>query len=201
MPTPARTSLDEIIAAGQTILEEGGLDGLTMRRVAVAVGIRPPSLYKRIRDRGDLVRLIVDRSLRELTDRLDAVIGSGDPRQDLVALAHVFREFARSRPETYGLLFARLPETSRVDPETNARASQAILRTAAELAGPDDALEAARTVVAWAHGFISMELAGAFRLGGDVERAFAFGIDRLATAIAADAGVPGGQAADPAVAG
>lgn len=201
MPTPARTSLDEIIAAGQTILEEDGLDGLTMQRVAAAVGIRAPSLYKRIRDRGDLVRLIVDRSMRELTDRLDSVAGAGDPRQDLVALAHAFRDFARSRPETYGLLFARLPETSRVDPELNARASRAILRAAAELAGPDNALEAARTVVAWAHGFVSMELAGAFRLGGDVERAFGFGIDRLATAIAADAGVPGERTSYPAAAG
>ena len=114
MPTPARTSLDEIVAAGQALLEADGLGGLTMQRVATAVGIRAPSLYKRVRDRGDLVRLIVDRSFRELTDRLDSVVGSGDPRRDLAALAYAFREFARSRPETYGLLFARLPESSRV---------------------------------------------------------------------------------------
>lgn len=198
MPTPARTSLDEIVAAGQAILEADGLEGLTMQRVATAVGIRAPSLYKRVRDRGDLVRLIVDRSLRELTDRLDSVVGSGDPRRDLAALAYAFREFARSRPETYGLLFARLPESSRVDPDLNARASRSIVRTAAELAGPDHALEAARTVVAWAHGFISMELAGAFRLGGDVDRAFAFGIDRLATAMTVDAGIHAAAARSPA---
>ena len=49
--------------------------------------------------------------------------------------------------------------------------------------GPEHALEAARTVVAWAHGFITMELAGAFSLGGDIDRAYAFGIERLAAAL------------------
>lgn len=42
-------------------------------------------------------------------------------------------------------------------------------------------------IVAWAHGFVSMELAGAFRLGGDVDDAFTFGIERLAVALAAPA--------------
>jgi hypothetical protein len=54
---------------------------------------------------------------------------------------------------------------------------------AAGLGGPEQALERARLVVAWAHGFVSMELAGAFRLGGDVDAAFDFGIDRLTDAL------------------
>lgn len=61
----------------------------------------------------------------------------------------------------------------------------AVLHASARLAGEADALEAARTVTAWANGFIAMELAGAFRLGGDVDRAFAYGIDRLTRAISA----------------
>jgi hypothetical protein len=47
-------------------------------------------------------------------------------------------------------------------------------------------------VVAWAHGFISMELAGAFRLGGDLDRAYAFGIERLGTALVQAAPSPSG---------
>jgi Tetracyclin repressor-like, C-terminal domain len=77
-----------------------------------------------------------------------------------------------------------LPEASQPDPDRLAHVSTPVLRIATTLSGQRRALEAARTVVAWAHGFISMELAGALRLGGDVDLAYAFGIERLGAALA-----------------
>jgi hypothetical protein len=62
------------------------------------------------------------------------------------------------------------------------------LRVVAELAGPGRALAPARTIVAWANGFIAMELAGAFRLGGDVQQAWEFGLDRIVAAVRAAEG-------------
>lgn len=53
------------------------------------------------------------------------------------------------------------------------------------LVGDDDALDAARLFTAWATGFLQMELAGAFRLGGDVDDAFDYGLDRLIHGLAA----------------
>jgi hypothetical protein len=49
--------------------------------------------------------------------------------------------------------------------------------------GDADALMAARMLVAWAQGFVSMELAGAFRLGGDVDAAFDYGLERLTASL------------------
>ena len=57
----------------------------------------------------------------------------------------------------------------------------------ARLVGEMDALEGARTLVAWAHGFVTMELAGAFRLGGDLEAAYAFGIDAILSGVSGPA--------------
>jgi AcrR family transcriptional regulator len=179
VPTPARTSVDEIVAAGRSVLETGGLEGLTMQRVAAVVGVRAPSLYKRVRGRSDLIRLIGNDIALELTDALDAAATRGDARANLASIANVFRAWALAHPEAYRLLFAGLPDEARMDPQLAARAVEVLLRAAAELAGQDHALEAARTVVAWANGFVSMELAGAFRMGGDVDRAFAYGVDRL----------------------
>ncbi|HEX6366321.1 MAG TPA: WHG domain-containing protein [Agromyces sp.] len=183
MPTPRRTSLEAIVAAGCDLLEIGGLEGLTMQSVAVRVGVRAPSLYKWVRNRGDLIALIADASVRDLGARLDAAAGSdGDARERLHRLAAAARTFAHERPAAFRLVFAPGADL-RLDDGALAAASASVLRVAGELAGQEHALDAARTFTAWANGFVSMELAGAFRLGGEVDRAFDFGVDRLAEAM------------------
>ena len=184
MPTPARTSLDEIVAVGRRLIEPAGLNGLTMQAVATEVGIRAPSLYKHVANRDQLVKLIVDDAIDELAASLERVVDGQDPGADLAALARAFRSFARKYPGAYGLIFASMPDKARPDPDRLARASEAVMRTTASLAGPGHALEAARTLTAWAHGFVSMEAAGAFRLGGEIDRAFEFGVQRLGAALA-----------------
>jgi AcrR family transcriptional regulator len=181
MPAHAQTSTAAIVAAGRRLLEDRGVDALTMHGVAVAVGVRAPSLYKRVRNRSDLLRLILEDVTDELTSALDAAATSGDPVTDLRAMAAVYRRFAHANPVTYTLMFA--PQAGPGAAARSVRSSATLLRLVAELAGPAHTLPAARTMVAWAHGFISMELAGAFRLGGDVEQAWDFGLDRVLATI------------------
>ena len=188
MPTPDRTSLDEIVRAARDLLETAGLPGVSMQAVAERVGVRAPSLYKRVRSREDLLRLVAEATLGDLQTRLEVVSGAGDARTRLTALAHALRDFARERPAGYRLVFSPPSEATQLPPESLARSSSAVLAIAADLAGEQNALEAARTVTAWATGFIAMELAGAFRLGGDVDAAFEYGIERLSAALATPAG-------------
>jgi AcrR family transcriptional regulator len=179
VPTPPKTSLDAIVHAGREILEAQGFEALTLRAVADAVGVRAPSLYKRIGGRADLVRRISNDVATELAADLDAASGSGDARADLREIARTARAFALGHPRGYALLFAPLPEEWRIDPAVNVEISQILVAAAQRIVGPELALDAARTVVAWFHGFVSLELAGGFRLGGDVDAAFDFGIDRI----------------------
>lgn len=183
MPTPARTSLPEIVEASRQILETEGLDGLTMQRVAQAVGIRAPSLYKHVSGRGELVRLVVESVVDELGATLDRAVSGDDPVEDLYSLAHAVRRFAHANPQAYRVVFAPLPEEWRPEPESLLAASRGVLRTTEAMVGPDEALDAARLVTAWAHGFLTMELADAFRIEGDLDRAFDFGVTRLARAL------------------
>lgn len=181
VPTPEKTSLSAIVAAGQDLLESGGQQGLTMQGVAERVGVRAPSLYKHVRDRAALQAAVAEATVDDLIVRLETTDGS------LEGLAHGYRGFARERPEGFRLMLSVV-----TPPETLARAAVPILHASAELAGEDDALEAARLVTAWATGFIGMELGGSFRLGGDVDRAFAYGLARLRQALVSGAELPAG---------
>jgi AcrR family transcriptional regulator len=192
VPAPARTSRDAIVAAGRSILEADGIDGLTMHAVARAVGVRAPSLYKHVRDRSDLVRLVLNDIALDLSAAIDVAATTGDPRGDLAAIARAFRTFAHAHPRAYGLLFEPLPDGWRMDSTALAEATRALVRVTAALAGEERALEAARTVTAWSHGFVSMELSSAFQMGGDVDAAFEFGIDRITMALATDPSSGGG---------
>jgi len=184
LPTPSRTSTTEIIAAARELLESGGVEALTMADVADRVGVRAPSLYKRVRDQADLLHRVANDAAVELAAVLDEAATSGDPKQDLRAIAAAFRAWAHRSPAAYSLLTSRVPEDWRVDPDLNARTSAAIRRSASQLVGDERTLDAARTFVAFAHGFVSLEVAGTFRLGGEPSSAYDLGIEMLIQAMA-----------------
>ena len=183
MPAHERTTRAAIIAAGLEVLEERGLPGLTMHEVAQRVGVRAPSLYKRVRDRDDLIDLVVAATLEDLTGRLEAAAPEADPRRRLVLLAATVRQFAREHPAGYSLIFASAEGTRRADLTAVARSVGPVLDTVTLLVGEEQSLDAARLLTAWSDGFIRMELSGAFRMGGDVDRAWNWGIERIVAAL------------------
>jgi hypothetical protein len=91
--------------------------------------------------------------------------------RSLEGLARAYRALAHERPEGFRLIFAAAAPQQLVD-----RAGVTMVESAAVVVGDEHALDAARLVTAWATGFIYMELAGAFRLGGDVDAAFEYGL-------------------------
>ncbi|WP_406277261.1 TetR/AcrR family transcriptional regulator [Embleya sp. NBC_00896] len=179
MPTPEKTSLIRIVAAGRDLLEAGGQHGLTMQSVAERVGVRAPSLYKHVAGRAALLSAVAEATVDDLAARLKSTDGS------LEELARGYRRFARARPEGF-----RLMHSAHVPPEVLARAASPMLRVCRELVGEREALEAARLVTAWATGFVEMELNGAFRLGGDVDRAFEYGLVGMRRALTGDHQAP-----------
>ena len=98
------------------------------------------------------------------------------------------RRLSSLRPRVAANVRAPLHEPApgfAASPEQNALAVAPLLALTERLVGPEQALEAARLVTAFAHGFISMELSGAFRLGGDLDEAYRYGVDVLIGALAA----------------
>ncbi|MDR2997115.1 MAG: TetR/AcrR family transcriptional regulator [Microbacterium sp.] len=185
MPAPQRVSQEELVAAIRRIAEEDGIDAVTMSSVASAVGVRTPSLYKRAADRRGLLRLAAEDAARELVAEMSSepfAPGEG-PAGRLRRMAHALRAFTARAPRVSGLLFAAPSAAAAPSPE----AGEPLLRPlldAVSAAAPGDPLPPARTFTAWIYGFCTMEQAGAFRLGGDVDEAFEYGLDMLLDAIA-----------------
>jgi AcrR family transcriptional regulator len=173
-PAIARTNDAAIVEAVRALLESGGPEAVTMQAVGAAVGVRGPSLYKRFADRAALLRAVEDAALVDLTARLQAV-SDGAPRVALNRMAETYRAFAKASPAVYGLLFAP-GEWDAARVEARARAAAPLLAVTHRLIGGSGALPAARLLTALLHGWVSMEFSGAFRLGGNLEAAFAYAV-------------------------
>ncbi len=186
-PAPARTSRDAILSAARALLEEGGLDAVTMAAVGDRVGVRGPSLYKHVPNRAALIRAIAEAVTEDLGRALRQAVATGDPQTDLRAAALAYRAFVHANPNGYGLLFTNVAPELQPDPAAVAETGRPLVEAMVSVVGPDASLAAARTVAAWAHGFVSMELAGAFRLGGDLDDAYAAGIESILAGVSAAA--------------
>ncbi|HZO12263.1 MAG TPA: TetR/AcrR family transcriptional regulator [Polyangiaceae bacterium] len=177
MPAPAKTSDDDIVRAARRIVERDGPEALSMQAVADAVGVRAPSLYKRFPHKDALLDAVARQAIAELRAKLQAA-----SRDGLVKMAHVYRAFAKRWPGLYALLFTARDEAPDLV-TARAQAVAPVLAVLATVVDAPDRLHAARLLTAYIHGFVSMELAGAFRLGGDVQAAFDFGIETLVRAL------------------
>ncbi|QJY48552.1 TetR/AcrR family transcriptional regulator C-terminal domain-containing protein [Pseudonocardia broussonetiae] len=86
-PPPPRAAAEEalgpdrIIAAAVDVADAEGLAGLSMRRIATALGVAPMALYRHVSDKDDLVVRMLDAGMREWRAPVDAA-GGWRPRLD-----------------------------------------------------------------------------------------------------------------------
>jgi AcrR family transcriptional regulator len=183
MAANPKTSDRAICQAARQLVERGGEAALSMQAIAAAVGIRAPSLYKRYQNRADLVAAAAGDALRELAEVVAK--SSRDPTppsgtyESLERMAHVYRKFAQDNPRIYGLIFSDALSSRDDLMAARQAAAEPLLALLARQVGPEAALSAARLLVSYLHGFLSMELARSFRFGGDIEVSFQYGLGKI----------------------
>jgi TetR/AcrR family transcriptional regulator, tetracycline repressor protein len=73
MPYPSRTDQRSIVSAAITLMDEQGLDDVSLRGIATRLGIRQPGLYHHFASKAALLDAVADEVLdRWHTDRLPA---------------------------------------------------------------------------------------------------------------------------------
>jgi len=174
MPARPKTTDAEIVAAARALVESHGHDQVSLADVAAAVGIRAPSLYNRFADRATLFAAIDQEAWTELNAKLRASAArQREPAAQLTALARTYRAYAKAHPRLYALMWANPSEAAlAIRSETVA----ITLAPFGKLVGERDAFAAARVLAPFLHGFLTMELAGAFRMAPGIDQAFAHGI-------------------------
>src|SRR5947207_1084552 len=93
----------QIVHAALALLDEVGLDGLTMRHLAERLGIKAASLYRHVRDKEELLVLLADEISGETP-----TVGEGPPGQEwqerLVDLARRYRHVLLAHRDAARLL-------------------------------------------------------------------------------------------------
>ena len=170
----------QIIEVAGRLLEREGPDGLTMRAIAAELDIKAPSLYKHIKDKRELEIALVADGLHQQAEQFEKVLADGGelPHQ----LATAYRRWALQHPHLYKLMNQQpLPRDDLPD-QAEERALAPVLRA---FGGDRDR---ARAAWAFAHGMVTLELAGRFPPNADLATAWNLGID----GIAAQAGLGAG---------
>jgi AcrR family transcriptional regulator len=169
-----------VVEEAARLVDEVGLDKLTLARLAQRLGVALPSLYKHIRGLDALLRKVSALSTAELAAQLgDAAMGRSGT-DAMRALGATYREYAHRHPGRY-LTTQWVPDPD--DPHHVEAGDRAVGAVYAVLRGyglsGDDAVDATRAVRSALHGFIVLENGGGFDLPQDIDRSF----DRMVTAL------------------
>jgi AcrR family transcriptional regulator len=171
---------ERIAETALKLLEAGGEDGVSMRRVATAVGITPMAIYHHFADRKALLNFVVDREFTKYSESLQASPRRGTYESQILTCMDAYIDYAFAHPRIFDYVFAeprpgarRFPEDFRARRSPTLNPVADLLQKAME-AGylkQDDVWELAMELWAHTHGYVSLYRGGRFALPGKEFRA------------------------------
>jgi AcrR family transcriptional regulator len=164
---------ERIAETALKLLETGGEDGVSMRRVAAAVGITPMAIYHHFADRRALLNFVVDREFTKYSESLQATPRRGTYESQILTCMDAYIDYAFAHPRIFDYVFAeprpgarRFPEDFRARRSPTLNPVADLLQKAME-AGylkQDDVWELAMELWAHTHGYVSLYRGGRFDL-------------------------------------
>jgi AcrR family transcriptional regulator len=162
--TPARRGQGdrlrrEILDAAIALIADRGDEAVSMRAIARAVGVTPPSVYLHFADKRELMLAVLEHVFADLARALEQADG-GPPRDRVRALVRAYVSWGIAHPGRYkisyeGAIARQLPPDSE---RPFGRPHLERLTAAVAATGTDDPLRAATRLWACAHGVVSLRL-------------------------------------------
>lgn len=167
MERPALTLRSEraagIVAAARQILGQEGRDGLTMRRLATAVGMQAPSLYKHFPTKRAVEVALIEQGLFEFGTTLHAALSGRRRGEGVRRLLAAYREVALAHPALYRLGTEGPLPREELPPGLEAWAGEPFFLVTGD---PWQA----QALFSLAHGLVILELDDRFPPGSDLGR-------------------------------
>lgn len=106
----------QIIEAARTLLDEGGVSAVSMRKVAEKVGVTAMAIYRHFPDHKALLNALADQGFAELAAVMLTLELSGGGMERLTMTADAFIDHALANPRLFELMFLTPREGARQYP-------------------------------------------------------------------------------------
>lgn len=161
-----------VVEAAAKLVDEEGIEQLTLGRLAERLGVRTPSLYNHVAGLPGLKRDLALYCLRDVYEHITRATIGKSRAEAIFAFANAYLSYARKTPGRYALTLAPDPD----DQEVHMLASQLVDVARAILApyhlSEEDTIHAIRGLRSIVHGFILLEGASGFRMPVDLDASF-----------------------------
>ena len=159
---------DKILACACNLYLTDGLDGFSMRKLASAVGVTAPALYRHYESKERVLQDVVGEGYRHLIEYLHRALQARTPQDRFRLAGEGYLDFALEHPRYYEVLFSGT-ELLNDTPEDVAAQGCAVAQfwndrvreaMGARILAPGDPGAIGMTSWAHAHGLISLYLKG-----------------------------------------
>jgi AcrR family transcriptional regulator len=165
MAYPRFLSSEEILKTAVHLVEHGDGDGLSLRAVAAALGVKAPSLYRYFSDKEALEVAVAEEILTDMLSEFRTASAIADPDTRFRRVVDVYLRFARKRFPLYAFVMQHDHPERYASGAGKAVWDLIVDATSAVSKQPDDT---AAAVATWAflHGYATLEHSGAFGPSG-----------------------------------
>jgi len=167
------TTQSRIHAAALALLETGGVEAVTLRRVTETTGLTSRDIQQHFPNLRAVLEAVVDEQFNVLYADMRRRISRGTPRARLTGIVEAYLQYAFDHPRLFDYLFIEnRPAARRYPQDFKARASinfnpltdLIASRMATGCLHQDDPAEVALEVWALTHGYLVLYRAGRFNL-------------------------------------
>ncbi|MBA4775667.1 MAG: TetR/AcrR family transcriptional regulator [Rhizobiales bacterium] len=102
--------VDELVAATIAIIEERGVENISVREAAKRAGVSPGAPFRHFRSKTALMTAVAEQAMSRLTESVEAArrqAGSDDPLVAFEAIGHGYLRWALANPTHFEIISSR----------------------------------------------------------------------------------------------